>query len=83
MAITRNTVDRLDKASSYTTNKVRMAACENCFNPKPLLTDGQTRKRKRHHRDEDHDMQEGAEPIREEEPTDKLANATTLYVGNL
>jgi len=55
---TRSTIERLDKASAYTTAK--------------------TRKRKRHPRE---DREEDAP----KEPTidDKLANATTLYVGNL
>lgn len=53
------------------------------YGSEAMLTDEQSRKRKRHHRDEDNEMQDGAEPIREEEPVDKLANATTLYVGNL
>lgn len=50
----RNTVDRLDRPSSYAMSKYK--------------------KRKRNHNDDD-----APQP----EPEDKLANATTLYVGNL
>lgn len=82
MAITRNTIDRLDKASSYAANKVRNSHGKAS---EARLTSEQTRKRKRHHRDEDHEMQGGEDGGREKtpEPVDKLANATTLYVGNL
>ena len=82
MAITRNTVDRLDKPSSYTANKVRR---ESRHIATAELTPLQSRKRRRHNRDDDQDMQDGPEIMRERtpEPVDKLANATTLYVGNL
>jgi hypothetical protein len=45
------------------------------------LTTCQSRKRKRHGRDEDEDMDGGRQKT--PDPLDKLANATTLYVGNL
>lgn len=82
MAYTRNTVDRLDKPSSYTANKVKHGKRRASA---ATLTDEQNRKRKRHGRDEDQEMQDGADGAREEQPdfVDKLATATTLYVGNL
>ena len=84
MAPTRNTVDRLDKASSYTSNKVlTLDVDENVVETRALttLTPCQSRKRKRHGRDEDDDMDGGRQ--KSPDPLDKLANATTLYVGNL
>jgi len=45
------------------------------------LTPYQSRKRKRHGRDDDEDMDGGRQKT--PDPLDKLANATTLYVGNL
>ncbi|KAI9654092.1 MAG: nuclear cap binding complex subunit [Bathelium mastoideum] len=72
----RNTVDRMDKPSSYTASKVY----DSHFQYHKLQAkDSQNRKRNRNQRDEDF---EGA---REKTPDfeDKLRNATTLYVGNL
>jgi hypothetical protein len=47
----------------------------------PSLKLYQSRKRKRHGRDDDDDMDGGRQKT--PESLDKLANATTLYVGNL
>ena len=72
----RNTVDRLDKPSSYTANKV---PCFHNFEIKFSTKSSKNRKRNRNQRDDDREG--GREKTPEFE--DKLKNATTLYVGNL
>lgn len=66
----RTTVDRLDRPSAYYVGKVfsRPVRCMSA-----TLTDSQNKKRR-------YSYDEGD---RHDNPLDTLANATTLYVGNL
>ncbi|KAK3069049.1 hypothetical protein LTS18_000442, partial [Coniosporium uncinatum] len=78
---TRNTVDRLDKPSSYAASK----ACGYIAAPGAMLMDVQNKRRRFNDRNrgrDDHDDNEGG---REKTPEfeGKLREATTLYVGNL
>lgn len=75
----RSTVDRLDRPSAYYNSRVRSPATPAEVMRLPL-TQYQFNKRRRN--DGDHQNGDGyAEP--EQPPEDPLANATTLYVGNL
>lgn len=71
----RNTVDRLDKPSSYAMSKVRTSTHHPTYTPH--LTQQQYKKRKRNNDEEN--------PNRPPSPDleEKLQDATTLYVGNL
>lgn len=73
----RNTVDRLDKPSSYAASKVRSLSIRPLPGSSSLVV--QNKKRKRY------DDREEEREKREKTPEweDKLKNATTLYVGNL
>ena len=71
--VVRSTVDRLDRPSAYYNNKVSLDAswsylCSTCADP------WQNKRRR------DRDDEDEAPP---EPQTDPLAEATTLYVGNL
>lgn len=71
----QNTVDRLDKPSSYGANKVGEP------NPRSPYFSNDTHpqtKRRRFNRDG-----EGRDRERSPDPRDRLKDATTLYVGNL
>ncbi|KAL9085195.1 MAG: hypothetical protein Q9165_007726 [Trypethelium subeluteriae] len=72
----RNTVDRLDKPSTYTANKVQFLLAP----LRELEVEAlKNRKRNRNQRDDDRDGGREKTP----EFQDNLKNATTLYVGNL
>ena len=68
----RNTVERLDRPSAYYLGKVVVHSEQNTHS---LLTCPKNKKRR-------HDDRDGAQSP-QQEPEDPLANATTLYVGNL
>lgn len=68
----RNTVDRLDRPSAYYISKVRRPSLPNC---RQTTVDSESIQNKRRK------FQDEPEP--QEEAPDPLANATTLYVGNL
>ncbi|PWI64874.1 hypothetical protein PCL_08507 [Purpureocillium lilacinum] len=70
----RSTVDRLDRPSAYYQSRVRRA--NPYHKPLPLLKLTAVQNKRRRDRDDDHE----APP---EPAVDPLANATTLYVGNL
>lgn len=71
----RSTVDRLDKPSAY--YQSRVSALGNALHLFELVRDTDPLQNKRR-RDRDDEADAPSEP-----PADPLANATTLYVGNL
>lgn len=77
MALIRNTVDRLDKASSYGAKSVR----ETPMSLRKPQADHSFQNKRRRYNDGD----EGINGDREKSPDmdEKLKTATTLYVGNL
>jgi nuclear cap-binding protein subunit 2 len=80
----RNTVERLDKPSSYAMSKVRiqppkLPTSARTQKPTQLLTTTQYKKRRRNDNQSEDPAQRPPSPTLEE----KLADATTLYVGNL
>lgn len=75
----QNTVDRLDKPSSYAMSKVCRPSRASLAHY--LLTEIQYKKQQRRRHDDPRDQQPDRQPSPDLE--DKLADATTLYVGNL
>ena len=67
----RSTVERLDRPSAYYLSRVRQAGTH-------IWNDSLTSPQNKRRRDRDDTGDDTAEPA-----TDPLANATTLYVGNL
>lgn len=70
----RNTVERLDRPSAYYNSRVSLASSRLAHSHS--LTHPQNKRRR--DRDDDEHMESAHEP-----QADPLANATTLYVGNL
>ena len=79
-SLTINTVDRLDRPSAYYVGKVCVKFLYIRFKMEPgsestLIESMQNKRRRYNDRDDERE--------REEDPSTKLQNATTLYVGNL
>lgn len=75
-----NTVDRLDRPSAYYVGKVGTFTLQTLRGSAQHSTtgaNGHAQNKRRRYNDRDDDRG------REEDPVDKLRDATTLYVGNL
>ncbi|KAK7728401.1 nuclear cap binding complex subunit [Diaporthe eres] len=78
----RNTVDRLDRPSAYYTSRASLSSLPRATNSQANIYPAGPQFNKRGRRNDRGDEYNGDnEP--EQPPEDPLANATTLYVGNL